>query len=168
MTTIYTSTLDSPIGTLYLAHADDCLYALDFNEFQQRFDEQVAIRFPKFKVEAGELSPVLQQMLKAYFAGDIHILSEIPVHMHGTPFQELVWQGLRRIPAGKTLSYQQLANDIGSLNAQRAVGSANGKNHIPLVVPCHRVISANGKIGGYSSAMWRKEWLLRHEGALFL
>ena len=166
MTTIYTSKLDSPLGTLFLAHANNTLYALDFQEFQPRFDAQLAKRFPQVNIEPGQISPMLQQQLTAYFDGDIHILSDILVHMHGTPFQQQVWQGLRAIPAGKTSSYQQLAQAIGNTKAQRAVGAANGKNPMPLVVPCHRVISANGTIGGYSGALWRKEWLLKHEHAV--
>jgi O-6-methylguanine DNA methyltransferase len=86
----------------------------------------------------------------------------------GTDFERSVWAELRCIPLGTTISYGELAKRIGNPNAMRAVGLANGKNPIAIVVPCHRVIGANGSMTGYGGGIHRKEWLLRHEGALLL
>jgi methylated-DNA-[protein]-cysteine S-methyltransferase len=101
--------------------------------------------------------------LARYFAGsaDFHTLT---LDLHGTPFQLRVWQELRRIPWGATISYRELARRVGRPQAFRAVGQANGANPIPIIIPCHRVIAANGSLGGYSSGLERKRWLLKHEG----
>jgi len=107
--------------------------------------------------------PVLER-LKAYFAGDIVAIDDIPADSAGTDFQRKVWKMLRKIPAGKTWSYNQLAQRIGRPAAIRAVGAANGANPISVVVPCHRVIGANGSLTGYGGGLERKRWLLRHEG----
>ena len=103
----------------------------------------------------------------AYFAGDIHALAEIPTVFRGTAFQNQVWAGLRTIPPGETLSYAALARRIGRPNSARAVGSANGKNPLCIVVPCHRVIGADGSLAGFSAGPEKKRWLLQHEGAAF-
>ena len=81
----------------------------------------------------------------------------------GTSFQQTVWAALRHIPHGKTLSYLQLSKNIGNKKAIRAVGAANGKNNIVIIVPCHRVIGSNGTLVGYGGDLWRKQWLLAHE-----
>jgi methylated-DNA-[protein]-cysteine S-methyltransferase len=81
----------------------------------------------------------------------------------GTPFQKLVWRQLKRIPYGKAVSYADVARAVGKPHAYRAVGSANNKNPIAIVIPCHRVIGSDGKLVGYGSGLWRKEWLLNHE-----
>ncbi len=101
---------------------------------------------------------------KAYFDGDIAALDRLPVAPMGTPFQQRVWAALRRIPAGSAISYGALAAWIGQPGAARAVGQANGRNPVPLVIPCHRVIASTGRLGGYSSGLDRKRWLLAHEG----
>jgi methylated-DNA-[protein]-cysteine S-methyltransferase len=99
----------------------------------------------------------------AYFAGDIHAIDDIPTATAGTAFQREVWRALRDIPAAQTISYGQLAERIGRPRAVRAVGLANGSNPIGVVVPCHRVIGANGSLTGYGGGLHRKEWLLAHE-----
>lgn len=98
-----------------------------------------------------------------YFEGDLGAIDEIPVEMGGTPFQNAVWTALRRIPCGTTVSYGRLATSIGRPTAVRAVGAANGANPIGVVVPCHRVIGADGSLTGYGGGMERKAWLLAHE-----
>ncbi|MGA2119471.1 MAG: methylated-DNA--[protein]-cysteine S-methyltransferase [Bryobacteraceae bacterium] len=112
--------------------------------------------------------PEIRDPLEAYFAGRIAAIDSIPVEAAGTPFQLEVWAALRRIPAGSTTSYGQLAARIGRPNASRAVGLANGSNPVAIVVPCHRVIGANGALTGYGGGLARKRWLLDHErgGAL--
>jgi methylated-DNA-[protein]-cysteine S-methyltransferase len=103
--------------------------------------------------------------MKNYFAGDLGAIDKLPVKTAGTPFQRAVWNALREIPRGATESYGQLAERIGRPTAVRAVGLANGSNPIGIVVPCHRVIGANGSLTGYGGGMERKRWLLDHEGA---
>jgi methylated-DNA-[protein]-cysteine S-methyltransferase len=102
--------------------------------------------------------------LRDYFAGDLQALDAIGVDPAGTPFQQEVWAALRRIPAGTTLSYGELAASVGCKAGARAVGAANGSNPIALIIPCHRVIRGDGSLCGYGGGVWRKAWLLRHEG----
>jgi methylated-DNA-[protein]-cysteine S-methyltransferase len=107
----------------------------------------------------------LTTRLAAYFAGDIWVIDDIRTATAGTVFQREVWRALRIIPAGHTISYGELARRIGRPKAVRAVGLANGANPIGVVVPCHRVIGANGSLTGYGGGLHRKEWLLAHERA---
>jgi methylated-DNA-[protein]-cysteine S-methyltransferase len=119
-----------------------------------------------------EATPVLAaavEQLEAYFAGDLKDF-DLPLAAAGTPFQQRVWAELVRIPYGETCSYMEVAERLGDRKAVRAVGLANGRNPIAIVVPCHRVIGANGKLTGYAGGLWRKERLLsleRGEPALF-
>jgi methylated-DNA-[protein]-cysteine S-methyltransferase len=105
----------------------------------------------------------LTEVLARYFAGDLHAIDDLPVKTAGTEFQRTVWRALRDIPCGLTISYGELARRIGKPDAVRAVGTANGANPIGVVVPCHRVIGANGTLTGYGGGMHRKRWLLDHE-----
>ncbi|WP_371744667.1 methylated-DNA--[protein]-cysteine S-methyltransferase [Nordella sp. HKS 07] len=104
--------------------------------------------------------------LRAYYAGDIGAVDELATEGGGTPFQERVWAELRRIPVGTTISYGELAVRLGDKKATRAVGLANGRNPISVVVPCHRVIGADGSLTGYGGGVPRKKWLLAHEGVV--
>ena len=104
--------------------------------------------------------------LRRYFDGDIRAIDTIAVELNGTPFQKDVWTALRRIPAGTTISYSTLAKRIGHSSAVRAVGTANGANPVAIVVPCHRVIGADGSLTGYGGGLDMKEHLLRLEGIL--
>lgn len=119
-----------------------------------------------------EATPVLAaavEQLEAYFHGDLKDF-DLPLAAEGTPFQHRVWDELCRIPYGETVAYMDIAERIGDRKAVRAVGLANGRNPIAIVVPCHRVIGANGKLTGYAGGLWRKERLLsleRGEPALF-
>jgi methylated-DNA-[protein]-cysteine S-methyltransferase len=103
--------------------------------------------------------------LRAYFAGDLSAADTIGVDVEGTEFQHKVWNKLREIPCGSTLSYRDLAAAVGAPKAVRAVGAANGANPTAIVVPCHRVIGANGDLVGYGGGIERKRWLLKHEKA---
>jgi methylated-DNA-[protein]-cysteine S-methyltransferase len=105
----------------------------------------------------------VRDRLVAYVAGDVAALDELPVDVAGTDFQMRVWKALRTIPPGETISYQELARRAGAPRAVRAVGNANGKNPVSLAIPCHRVIHADGSIGGYGGGVPRKAWLLEHE-----
>ena len=103
--------------------------------------------------------------MQAYFAGELDAIENLPVETGGTAFQRQVWAALRQIPRGQTESYGELAARIGRPRAVRAVGLANGANPVGIVVPCHRVIGANGTMTGYGGGVDRKRWLLEHEGA---
>jgi methylated-DNA-[protein]-cysteine S-methyltransferase len=102
------------------------------------------------------------QQLRAYLAGELKDF-DLELEQPGTDFQKRVWAELLTIPYGETISYAELARRIGQPKASRAVGSANGRNRIAIVVPCHRVIAADGTLGGYGGELWRKEWLLNRE-----
>jgi methylated-DNA-[protein]-cysteine S-methyltransferase len=106
--------------------------------------------------------PETKQQLTAYFAGTLTEF-DLPLQMRGTTFQQQVWDMLKTIPYGTTISYWELAQQIGHPKASRAVGLANGHNPVSIVVPCHRVIGANGKLTGYGGGLDRKQWLLNHE-----
>jgi methylated-DNA-[protein]-cysteine S-methyltransferase len=103
-----------------------------------------------------------RRQLEAYFSGDLQAF-QLPLSMVGTPFQSMVWEGLKKIPYGETVSYGQFARELGVPNASRAVGLANGRNPISIVVPCHRVIGADGKLTGYGGGLPRKQALLELE-----
>jgi methylated-DNA-[protein]-cysteine S-methyltransferase len=150
-------TVDSPIGPITLAGDDDVLTQLVMHE--QRHAPRELPDWPEDKNAFGD---VLDQ-LKAYFEGDLHEF-DVPVRLHGTEFQRRVWQGLQEIPYGETWSYGRLADHIGAHGAQRAVGLANGKNPVAIIVPCHRVIGASGKLVGYGGGLDRKGFLLALEG----
>jgi len=111
----------------------------------------------------GSAPAAVRREIDAYFAGDLCAIDRIDCATHGTPFQQQVWNALRTIPAGTTLSYGALAVRIGNASAVRAVGLANGANPIALIVPCHRVIGTDGSLTGYGGGLDRKRWLLAHE-----
>jgi len=118
----------------------------------------------------GQASGVLArtcEQLAEYFAGS-RTRFDLPLDPLGTAFQRRVWDALRAIPYGTTLSYSDLARRLGDVRATRAVGAANGRNPIPIIVPCHRVIGANGALTGFGGGLDRKRWLLEHEGALMM
>ena len=144
----------------------DRLRMLDWDDHQERMERLLAKHYGKVELrEADGANPVADQ-LRAYFAGTISAIEDIAVSCAGTPFQRQVWAALRAIPAGATESYGALASRIGNPAAVRAVGLANGANPIGIVVPCHRVIGANGSLTGYGGGIERKRWLLQHEGVL--
>jgi methylated-DNA-[protein]-cysteine S-methyltransferase len=147
--------LRSPVGELRLATREDgVLVWLSFHDDEAPPDgEHVGVRDPH-----GVTS-----RLERYFAGELAALDELACAGAGTPFQQAVWRALRDIPAGQTRSYGQVAAAIGAPRAVRAVGAANGRNPIAIVVPCHRVIGADGTLTGYGGGLPRKRWLLAHE-----
>ena len=117
-----------------------------------------------------ESHPCIQEcvaQLDEYFRGKRREFS-VNLILQGTEFQKQVWQQVMTIPFGKTVSYQDIAVAIGKPKACQAVGNANGKNKIPIIIPCHRVLGNTGKLTGYGGGLWRKEWLLQHEGAVLL
>ena len=158
MTTRITTTVDSPLGTLTLAAADGALtgVAMDGQKHPPR-------PLPVTSHDNGWFAEVIDQ-LDAYFAGTLTRF-EIPIRLDGTDFQRRVWTQLLEIPYGETISYGELARRLGNPNASRAVGLANGRNPIAVIVPCHRVIGADGTLTGYGGGLDRKVWLLDHEAA---
>jgi len=156
---------DSPIGPLAIATDDDILLAIDFNGDVRALAHRLSLPTSAAEAFPDAARPVLD-LLDAYFAGDLAALERIAVRPAGTPFQRRVWDALRTIRAGTTSSYRDLAVRIGSRSAIRAVGAANGANPIPIVVPCHRVIGANGALVGYGGGLDRKRWLLGHGGVV--
>lgn len=118
------------------------------------------------KIDQVKRIPVISDLIDDYFDGDVEAINAIAVRQPGPPFSQAAWKAMRKIKAGKVLSYTDLADRSGSPAAVRAAGSACAKNAIVLVVPCHRVVKTGGALGNYAYGLSKKEWLLRHEGAL--
>ena len=154
----------SPMGPLMIVtDRDGVLRALEFGDHEDRLRRLLRDHYGDYTMEKGAAPASIIQALDAYFQGDIEALNQVKTATAGTSFQREVWQALRTIPAGTTMSYGQLAAQIGRPSASRAVGAANGANPIPIVVPCHRVIGANGTLTGFGGGLPRKQWLLEHE-----
>jgi methylated-DNA-[protein]-cysteine S-methyltransferase len=165
---LFLERIDTPIGELLLvADRDKSLRAVDWTEYEPRMRHLLRLHYGEdgFTLEPATSSGDLAAAMKRYFAGELGAIDYLPVQTAGTPFQRAVWSALREIPRGATESYGKLAQRIGRPSAVRAVGLANGSNPIGIVVPCHRVIGANGSLTGYGGGMERKRWLLEHEGA---
>jgi methylated-DNA-[protein]-cysteine S-methyltransferase len=160
--------LKTPIGIALLAvDEEDYLRAFDWLDYGDR-QEKLLRRFAGGAPVATGAAPVaMRQAVAAYFEGELTALNRIAWRSRGTDFQQSCWQALCAIPAGSTSSYGAQALKIGRPGAMRAVGLANGCNPVGVVVPCHRVIGADGALTGYGGGLWRKRWLLRHEGAAF-
>ncbi|HYM20804.1 MAG TPA: methylated-DNA--[protein]-cysteine S-methyltransferase [Candidatus Kapabacteria bacterium] len=144
------STITSPLGTILITANDEAITSIWFEE-----SEVISTSSSKLIDEA------VKQLME-YFSG-IRKTFDLPLAPDGTEFQKKVWNSLLDIPYGKTVSYLDVSRKIGDEKAIRAVGMANGKNPISIVIPCHRVIGSDGKLTGYGGGLWRKEWLLRHE-----
>ena len=153
----------SPIGTIVLISDGKVLRVLDFVDCEERMQRLLKLHYGPQPTIKSSANPEIKQRVEAYFAGDLTSIDAIAVRTEGTPFQKMVWDELRNIPAGSTLSYGALAKRLGKPGASRAVGLANGSNPIAIVVPCHRVIGSNGALTGYGGGMERKRWLLEHE-----
>ncbi|MCW2744896.1 MAG: ogt [Mycobacterium sp.] len=156
--TVHTTTVDSPVGPLTLTSIDGRLTGLHM------VDQAHAPAERDHWVQQPGLFHDAVAQLQAYFAGELRTF-DLPLDMLGTPFQRRVWEALRTIPYGETWSYAELARAVGSPGASRAVGLANGRNPVGIIVPCHRVIGANGSLTGYGGGLPRKAWLLDHERA---
>ncbi len=159
----------TPVGeTLIVTDETGALRAFDFVDYEARMRGLMARHYPGLDIGTGDAPKSITSAIDAYFQGDLNALIPLVWKTNGTAFQRRVWAGLCTIPAGTTLSYQGLAAQIGSPSAMRAVGLANGANPVALIVPCHRVIGASGRLTGYGGGLERKAWLLRHEGASFI
>ncbi|EFE66052.1 methylated-DNA-protein-cysteine methyltransferase [Streptomyces viridosporus ATCC 14672] len=154
--------IDSPYGPLTLVADDGVLCGLYMTDHRHRPPEET------FGDRDATPFAEAREQLAAYFAGELKEFT-LELHLHGTPFQRRVWDLLTRIPYGETRSYGRLADDLGNPRASRAVGLANGRNPISIIVPCHRVIGASGGLTGYGGGLDRKQRLLDFErgAALF-
>jgi methylated-DNA-[protein]-cysteine S-methyltransferase len=145
-TCIYTS----PIGDLFISAQDEKISCISFN------------LKPDAAISSSSATDECCRQLDGYFNGS-RMIFDLPVSQSGTPFQQQVWTALKNISYGKTASYHHVSKQLGNVKAIRAVGNANGKNNVAIVVPCHRVIGSNGDLVGYAGELWRKKWLLQHE-----
>lgn len=171
--TLTLSRIDSPIGPLALAaDAEGRLRGVSFGE-----GLEVAMRreYPAAASAAGEPPPAVAALLAAFFSGDRAALPRIPWSLDGArsasdgdAFQPAVWRALTDIPCGTTISYGEIARRAGQPGAAQAAGVALNRNPLPLVLPCHRVVGADGAMVGFGGGLERKTWLLRHEGALLI
>ena len=156
-----TRVIETPIGRYTLAASEAGL-----THVQPERDGEPARSVEGVCPAAGRHVDSARRALAEYFAGQRRDFSDLALATSGSPFQQSVWAALRKIPVGTTLSYRGLGDRIGYGRATRAVGTANGANPVAIVVPCHRVIRSDGRLGGYGGGLSRKEWLLAHEGAI--
>jgi methylated-DNA-[protein]-cysteine S-methyltransferase len=159
----------TPLGqALVITDATHRLRALDWEDHTPRMQRLLRLHYgSSLSLETGRAPRSTRAALDAYFAGGLEQLDGIACHTGGTSFQRAVWAALRAIPPGRTMSYGALAAALGVPKAVRAVGRANGANPIGVVVPCHRLVGADGSLTGYGGGLERKRWLLMHEGAAF-
>ena len=158
--------MESPLGTVLLVWEGSNLRALDFEDYEARMTKLLRQHYGDYQLHEAGAPANLRAALNNYFAGDCAALNRVAVQTNGTEFQREIWAALRHIPVGQTRTYGELAAQIKRPAAVRAVGTANGANPIAIVVPCHRVIGANGTLTGYAGGLARKRWLLEHERAL--
>jgi len=158
-------TVPSPIGDLLVATVGDAVCAVAFEGGEADTDRYLTRRYGECVQVQGRVPARLRDALARYFEGDLAAFDGIEAVARGTAFQERVWGALRKIPAGRTASYADIAQQIGQPTAVRAVGLANGQNPVPIIVPCHRIIGRDGSLTGFGGGLERKAWLLRHEGA---
>jgi methylated-DNA-[protein]-cysteine S-methyltransferase len=156
--------ITSPMGTMLLVSDGESLCSLDFADYEARMMGLLQKRYESVELVESIDPQGFSSKIQTYLAGDFSAVNNIPVNAGGTDFQQLVWGGLRKIPVGATLTYGELATQLGKPTASRAVGMANSLNPVAIVVPCHRVIGAKAKLTGYAGGLDRKQWLLTHEG----
>lgn len=160
------ASIATPIGDmLVVADEQNRLRALGWADLKARLDRTLAVLYGELQLRSQPVARSIADALQAYIEGKLDAIDQIPVETGGTVFQRSVWEGLRRIPVGTTMSYGDFAARIGRPKAVRAVGHANGSNPICIVVPCHRLIGADGSLTGYGGGLPRKRWLLDHEAA---
>ncbi len=155
----------TPVGELYLMSDEHILLGAGFRSFgdlTSRMDEADSSR----EIKSVRNIPIISDLVKDYFDGDLNAMNGIKVRQPGGEFFQSVWKVMRKIPAGKTMSYAELAERAGSENAVRAAGSACARNLIAPIIPCHRIVKSGGALGNYGYGLGVKETLLRFEGAL--
>ncbi len=166
MKNLFSDRYGSPIGSLSLVADGGRLCYLDFADNETRMRRLLKARYGEFSLVGKANVLAMRDRLANYFGGRWDAFDDLNLHTLGTEFQRKVWRGLKKIPVGDTSSYKQLGISIGrGATSSRAVGSANALNPIAIIIPCHRVIAADGSLGGYAGGLERKSWLLAHEGA---
>ena len=159
------TTYKSPIGTLNLISDHELLLGANLSSLKS-LKESLSDEYAMQEIKSVSRLPIISELLDDYFDGDISALNSIKVNQRGAAFSQAAWKAMRKVSPGKVLSYAELAKRAGSPKAVRAAGSACAKNAIVLVVPCHRIVNTGGALGNYAYGLNKKEWLLRHEGAL--
>jgi len=158
------ATVQTPLGEMILLAQTATLIALEWGDGVERAERHLHRHVGAWRTEMVDEVPGWSAALQRYMSGELHAFNGLTLDPPGTPFQQQVWTALQTIPCGNTWSYKVLAESIGRPTSFRAVANANGKNPIPIIIPCHRVIAADGGLGGFSCGLHRKEWLLAHEG----
>jgi methylated-DNA-[protein]-cysteine S-methyltransferase len=158
--------IQSPIGDLLIVSDGKKLCAVRFDAREEEVRASLRKRFGEINLYWTDDPQGFSSCIRAYFAGELCAMDDIPVTTGGTEFQRRVWMALREIPCGSTSSYGELAKKLGNPSASRAVGLANGSNPIAIVLPCHRVIGSDASLTGYGGGLERKQWLLEHEGVV--
>jgi methylated-DNA-[protein]-cysteine S-methyltransferase len=169
MLTFLTDFIDSPLGEMMIVTDEQgALRALEWTDLEDRMTRLLDRHYRGLdvKIRQDKAPKCIRTALDAYFGGKLNALDDLVTVAGGTEFQRSVWRALRTIPVGETRSYRDIAIAVGNPKGVRAIGLANGANAIGIVVPCHRVIGANGTLTGYGGGLNRKEWLLKHEGAI--
>ena len=151
---------------MLITDADGVLRALDWEDYEPRMKELLRLQYGAVGLKDARAPRQMLQALTGYFKGDLDRAEDDRWRMAGTPFHHKVWTALPKIPAGTTMSYGALAAKLGAPKAMRAVGHANGSNPISVVIPCHRLIGADGSLVKYGGGLQRKRWLLEHEGVV--
>ena len=154
MTESYCEYFESPIGLIEIGGKLEAVTSLNFVEER------------RYGLHTNGIVKDAARQISEYFQGTRRDF-DVPINFRGTDFQESVWHELQKVRFGQTASYQDIARAIGRPQAMRPVGAANGKNPVAIIVPCHRIIGSDGSLTGYGGGLWRKEWLLRHEGVVF-
>jgi methylated-DNA-[protein]-cysteine S-methyltransferase len=155
---------DSALGKILLVSDGERLCALDYADYEHRMMMLLRRHYAMFQLRKADDPQGFSTLLRAYLAGDIACINHILVNTGGTIFQQQVWSALRTIPPGTVFTYGELATQLGKPTAYRAVGMTNALNPIAIVVPCHRLVGADGTLTGYAGGLERKRWLLQHEG----
>jgi methylated-DNA-[protein]-cysteine S-methyltransferase len=163
-----TDRVETPIGDMILVAKDGVLLLLEFHDSKDRVAREMRARFGEVELQEASNPFGLSDIVREYFAGNLHAIDNLITDGGGTAFEQQVWKELRKIPTGSTVSYGDIAKKLGDIGLSRAVGIANARNPVAIVVPCHRVIGSDGTMTGYGGGLHRKEWLLRHEGALLI
>jgi methylated-DNA-[protein]-cysteine S-methyltransferase len=148
---IFSKMMNSPIGVLKLISDEQCLKSISFDREYIEIDSYIP-----------DVLTYAQRQLEEYFSGSRKKF-DLAIDPEGTEFQQRVWDQVMQVEYGFTKSYIEIARDIGSVNSGRAVGMANGRNPLPIIIPCHRIIGHNGKLTGYAGGLEKKKWLLLHE-----
>lgn len=162
---LYRSSLKSPLGPIDLLSTSRGLAAVWLGEGRSRSEQWVRRTFPNGSTVREGADDEAMRQIREYFEGRRRIF-DLPLDLRGSSFQKAVWTTVERVPYGRTASYSEIAVLLGRPKACRAVGAANGANPIPIVIPCHRIVGANGSLTGYGGGVSSKRWLLVHEGAL--